>query len=463
MTYWPQTNGGTLYVWPGLDALHAYSLNTANSLFTQTHAGTFNFPGQPATALALSANGTNASTGILWAPVMNTTSEANSIGVSGILHAYNASNPAQELWNSAMVGTDGMALAEVCSPGSRRTWRTGRSCRLWSWFGYSVWLKAKPACPRQPLALLTSPANAATPASGSAITLSANAFAAPGNSITSVSFMDGATVLATVTSAPYGYTWTSAAIGIHTVTAMATDQTGGCWFCISCHHHGYWNTCFQFVRFRQASLTMVAGSSASTVITLTPLNGYNGTLSSSLSGLPAGLAASWQPGSSNNTFILTFTASQSVSAGSYSIGIIAGSNGSVQDTLFIPLTISPTALNAGGNTLLFNLPNGATLGAPIVFTEGVPSTSLANPDFTSRPVSYHLHSRSDRPLCSGRQFIPQFPGLRRARSSLLTTTIMCWQPLMFTARRFSFLVDPEFAEDPLLVWLSTRSRRKCRW
>jgi len=115
MAYWQQGNGGTLYVWPGQDALHAYSLNTATSAFTNTYAGTFKLPGQPSTALAISANGST--NGILWAPVMNVKSEANVVGYPGILHAYNAANPSIELWNSNQMASDNMGtLAKFVPP-----------------------------------------------------------------------------------------------------------------------------------------------------------------------------------------------------------------------------------------------------------------------------------------------------------------------------------------------------------
>ena len=55
--------------------------------------------GQPGGILALSANGTNAGTGIVWAsfPISG---DANHNVLPGILHAYDAQNISRELWNS---------------------------------------------------------------------------------------------------------------------------------------------------------------------------------------------------------------------------------------------------------------------------------------------------------------------------------------------------------------------------
>src|SRR5712692_5084954 len=55
--------------------------------------------GQPGGILAVSAHGTNAGTGIVWA-YHQLTGDANQSVRPGILHAYNAQNVSTELWNS---------------------------------------------------------------------------------------------------------------------------------------------------------------------------------------------------------------------------------------------------------------------------------------------------------------------------------------------------------------------------
>jgi len=73
-----------------------------------------------------------------------------------------------------------------------------------------------------PTVTLQAPANAIT---GVAVSLSASAADSDGT-IASVAFYDGATLLATDTSAPYAFSWTPATIGTHTLTARATDDSG---------------------------------------------------------------------------------------------------------------------------------------------------------------------------------------------------------------------------------------------
>lgn len=57
------------------------------------------------------------------------------------------------------------------------------------------------------------------------VSLSATATDSDGT-IASVKFYNGSTLLATVTTAPYAYSWTSVAAGTYTLTAVATDNSG---------------------------------------------------------------------------------------------------------------------------------------------------------------------------------------------------------------------------------------------
>ncbi|WP_421897863.1 glycosyl hydrolase family 18 protein [Marinoscillum sp.] len=75
-----------------------------------------------------------------------------------------------------------------------------------------------------PTASITAPANGASFDEGSSITISASA--SDDGSVTKVEFFAGATKLGEDTSAPYSYTWTSAAVGSHSLSAVATDNDG---------------------------------------------------------------------------------------------------------------------------------------------------------------------------------------------------------------------------------------------
>jgi len=99
MTYWYRTSAPPLlYVWGWNDVLKAYAAGASgfNTIPAATNSSvTPNFPGG---ILALSSNG--GTNGILWA--VTSTQNAMQQVSPGVLHAYDASNVATELWNSSM-------------------------------------------------------------------------------------------------------------------------------------------------------------------------------------------------------------------------------------------------------------------------------------------------------------------------------------------------------------------------
>lgn len=102
--WWSGPSGSFLYIWPDFtDNLRQFQFT--NGLFnTNAYALSFIAAGQgsPGGILSISSDGTNARTGIVWATV-NTTADAGAATVAGTLHAFDARNVANELWNSDMV------------------------------------------------------------------------------------------------------------------------------------------------------------------------------------------------------------------------------------------------------------------------------------------------------------------------------------------------------------------------
>jgi hypothetical protein len=100
--WWDGPGASYGYIWPASVHLQQYIFNRG--------LGKFNLPlfsqgptaaptGQPGGILALSANDTNAGSGIVWA-AHQLNGDANQQVLPGILHAYNAQNVTNELWNS---------------------------------------------------------------------------------------------------------------------------------------------------------------------------------------------------------------------------------------------------------------------------------------------------------------------------------------------------------------------------
>ncbi len=73
---------------------------------------------------------------------------------------------------------------------------------------------------------ITAPVNNSSAIVGVATNLTASAAATPGATITSVSFFDGATLIATVTTAPFTTLWIPGSAGASSISAQATDSNG---------------------------------------------------------------------------------------------------------------------------------------------------------------------------------------------------------------------------------------------
>jgi subtilase family serine protease len=101
------------------------------------------------------------------------------------------------------------------------------------------------------------------------------------------------------------------------------------------------------------SLSVAKGSNNSATITVTPQNGFGGSVSLSASGLPAGVTASFNPSSTATVSALTFTASDSAATGTFSV-TIKGVSGSLTSSTTVSLTVTAVpdfSLSASPKTL----------------------------------------------------------------------------------------------------------------
>jgi hypothetical protein len=117
--WWDGPDGSYVYLWNAGNHLRQYKFdwgtgkfqvpNYAQSLVVATN-------GQPGGILAVSANGTNAGSGIVWAS-RQLDGDANQAVRRGILHAFNAQNITNELWNSERISTrDAVGLFAKFAP-----------------------------------------------------------------------------------------------------------------------------------------------------------------------------------------------------------------------------------------------------------------------------------------------------------------------------------------------------------
>ena len=86
------------------------------------------------------------------------------------------------------------------------------------------------------------------------------------------------------------------------------------------------------------SLSLARGSHVPSTITVTPQNGFTGSVSLSDSGLPHGVTASFNPTSTTSTSTLTLSAGGKATTGTFSI-VIQGTSSSLTHTTTISLTV----------------------------------------------------------------------------------------------------------------------------
>lgn len=123
-----------------------------------------------------------------------------------------------------------------------------------------------------------------------------------------------------------------------------------------------------------SALTIAEGATGSSTLTLTPQNGFAGTVTVSLSGLPTGVTGSFGAGSTPTTCILTLAVASSATTGSSSV-TITGKSGSLTKTATISLTISQApASTANGSVNMaasYNVMGQVTDGAIFFSNSGL--------------------------------------------------------------------------------------------
>ena len=168
------------------------------------------------------------------------------------------------------------------------------------------------------------------------------------------------------------------------------------------------------------SLTIVQGNKNTSNITVNPLNGFNGAVSLSASGLPNGVTASFNPASTSSTSTLTLTASGTATAGTVTVTVTGTSAGLTASTTIsltvtatpdFSLSASPTSLSiargAKGTTTVTITPLNGFNGSVTLSASGLHSGATAS--FTPNPAT----SASTLTLTAG----------KRATNGTFTVTI----------------------------------------
>ncbi len=110
------------------------------------------------------------------------------------------------------------------------------------------------------------------------------------------------------------------------------------------------------------SVSVSQGTNATSTITVNKLNGFNGSVSLSASGLPSGVTAAFNPSSTTTNSVLTFTASTNATTGTNTV-TVKGTSGSLTNTTTITLTVTasnPDVTNGIVGYWKFNEGSGTT-------------------------------------------------------------------------------------------------------
>jgi uncharacterized membrane protein len=113
------------------------------------------------------------------------------------------------------------------------------------------------------------------------------------------------------------------------------------------------------------SLTLPLGSSASTMVTIKPGSGFEGTVGLTAKSLPAGVSATFAP--NGDTSPVTFTANSSATPGTYSV-TVTGTNGDATSSAPVSLTIPQAAFTLSASASSLSVQPG---GSNVTSTIGV--------------------------------------------------------------------------------------------
>jgi Bacterial Ig domain/Alginate lyase len=141
------------------------------------------------------------------------------------------------------------------------------------------------------------------------------------------------------------------------------------------------------------SQTVTAGTPAAYTATITPLGGYTGSVTLSVSGLPSGATASFKPatvavGASAVTSIMTVATTGSTATGVYPMTFTA-TDGTLTNTAYPELTINPPCVAPAATSQKVTV---AQNGAVAITLAGTPGSGCAGTDALSSSVTVNpLH------------------------------------------------------------------------
>jgi hypothetical protein len=140
-----------------------------------------------------------------------------------------------------------------------------------------------------------------------------------------------------------------------------------------------------------SAVSMAPGAGATDLITVTPKNGFSGTVAFSVVGLPSGVTVSFSPATTATSSTATFSAAAAATPGTYT-AIVTGASGALGSLVTVSVTVkappsftlaaSPASLNvnqgaSGASTITVSALGGFT-GSPTLAASGLPAGVTAS-------------------------------------------------------------------------------------
>jgi hypothetical protein len=308
--------------------------------FTNITSGTIGFPFPGATP-SISSNGTVVGTAILWAIDSSQYGSPGPGPGPAVLHAFDATNVAKELWNSSQVSTDkagnAVKFAVPTVINGKVYVGTSTEVDVYGLLGTQSPAATPTFSPVAGTYTTTQNVTLNDTTSGASIYYTTN-----GNTPTTSSTLYNHVAI------PVSSSETIKAIAV--ATGFTQSAVGSAAYVISAPPPPDFS-----VSATPASQSVTPGASTTYTVTIGSLNGFGGVVTLSLGGQPTGATPGFSPATvtGSGTSTLTITTTAATATGTYPL-TITGTSGSVTHTASISLTVSQTAtlqINSGGGAV----------------------------------------------------------------------------------------------------------------
>ncbi len=185
------------------------------------------------------------------------------------------------------------------------------------------------------------------------------------------------------------------------------------------------------------------GQRAST-ITITPQNGFSGSVTLSAKGLPSGVTAGFSPNPATSTSMLTLTASGTAATGTVTV-TISGTSGTLTSTTTLSLTVNAS----GGGAAVTLSPTSLTFASTVLGVTSAPKTvTLTNSGTATLNIS-NIATSGDFALVTSTK--PCGSTLAAGKNCLIKVT---FTPTQVGARTGSLTITDNAAGSPQSVPLT---------